>query len=151
MNLGDLAFLTLPVVVIAIVVFLVILFKTSWRVAEPDEALVISGLRSAGPPEGAGETMGFRIVTGRGALVIPGLVQGAHRCRSKRTRARSRSPASASRRSGSTSAASSSTRSGTTTARSPTRPAGSSTGLPRSSNRRSRTCSSVTCGRSRGR
>ena len=75
MNLGDLAVFTIPALVIVIVVALVILFKTSWRVAEPDEALVISGLRSAGPPEGAGESLGFRIVTGRGALVVPGLTK----------------------------------------------------------------------------
>ena len=66
----------LPVAaVVLVVLFLVLLFRMSWRVAEPDEALVISGLRSAGPPEGAGETMGFRIVTGRGALVLPGVTK----------------------------------------------------------------------------
>ncbi len=75
MNTGDLAILAVPGLVIVVIVILVVLFKTSWRVAEPDEALIISGLRSAGPPEGAGETLGFRIVTGRGALVMPGLTK----------------------------------------------------------------------------
>ena len=44
-----------------------------WRVAEPNEALVISGLRRRSSPEGAGESMGFRIVTGKGTLVLPGI------------------------------------------------------------------------------
>ena len=44
-----------------------------WRVAEPNEALVISGLREHSSPEGAGESMGFRIVTGKGTLVLPGI------------------------------------------------------------------------------
>jgi uncharacterized membrane protein YqiK len=44
-----------------------------WRVAEPNEALVISGLREHSTPRGAGESMGFRIVTGKGTLVLPGI------------------------------------------------------------------------------
>ncbi len=59
--------------VVALVLLAVLLFHQSWRVAEPDEALIISGFRSTKAPDGAGETMGFRIVTGRGALVIPGI------------------------------------------------------------------------------
>ncbi|MFI5865192.1 SPFH domain-containing protein [Streptomyces sp. NPDC051546] len=47
------------------------LFKLMWRVAEPNEALVISG--SAHKTEGIAEGMGFRIVTGRGTLVLPGV------------------------------------------------------------------------------
>ena len=62
-------------IVVAILIVLVFLFRLSWRVAEPDEALIISGLRASGPPQGAGESMGFRIVTGRGALVMPGVVK----------------------------------------------------------------------------
>ncbi|MGW4160778.1 flotillin family protein [Streptomyces sp. NPDC004788] len=53
------------------VVVLIALFKLMWRVAEPNEALVISG--SNHKTEGLGEGMGFRIVTGRGTLVIPGV------------------------------------------------------------------------------
>ncbi len=75
MNLPDAGILTIVGFVVAVILFLVILFRTSWRVAEPDEALIISGLRSAGPPEGAGESMGFRIVTGRGALVLPAVTK----------------------------------------------------------------------------
>ncbi|MGI5339054.1 SPFH domain-containing protein [Streptomyces sp. CA-181903] len=47
------------------------LFKLMWRVAEPNEALVISGSKHR--TEGLGEGMGFRIVTGRGTLVLPGV------------------------------------------------------------------------------
>ncbi|MGW1072381.1 SPFH domain-containing protein [Streptomyces sp. NPDC002537] len=50
---------------------LVGLFKLMWRVAEPNEALVISGSKHR--TEGLGEGMGFRIVTGRGTLVLPGV------------------------------------------------------------------------------
>src|SRR3954452_5467718 len=63
------------ITLIVIIVLLVIAFRQSWRVAEPDEALIISGFRSAGPPQGAGENMGFRIVTGRGAFVLPGVTK----------------------------------------------------------------------------
>src|SRR5680860_908386 len=59
-----------------IVVFLVIafiLFKVMWRVAEPNEALVISGIREHASPEGVDESLGFKIVTGRGTLLIPGI------------------------------------------------------------------------------
>ena len=45
----------LPVaLVVVVVVLLVWLFRMSWRVAEPDEALIISGLRAARAPEGVG-------------------------------------------------------------------------------------------------
>lgn len=58
-------------VVLAAILTLIGLFKLMWRVAEPNEALVISG--SAHKTEGIGEGMGFRIVTGRGTLVLPGV------------------------------------------------------------------------------
>jgi uncharacterized membrane protein YqiK len=62
---------------IAAIAFLVIvvLFRMMWRVAEPNEALIISGLREHDTPQGAGESLGFKIVTGRGTLVIPGIQQ----------------------------------------------------------------------------
>ena len=40
-------FLAIVAVVVAILVVFVAIFKTSWRVAEPDEALIISGLRAS--------------------------------------------------------------------------------------------------------
>ncbi|MET8647374.1 flotillin family protein [Streptomyces sp. NPDC004096] len=46
-------------------------FKLMWRVAEPNEALIISGSKHR--TEGLEEGMGFRIVTGRGTLVMPGV------------------------------------------------------------------------------
>jgi flotillin len=53
-------------------VFLIVLFKMMWRVAEPNEALVISGLRK-GASEGPESSLGFKIITGKGTLVIPGV------------------------------------------------------------------------------
>ena len=57
---------------VALLVFFII-FKLMWRVAEPNEALVISGLREHAEIEGVGETLGFKIVTGKGTLVLPGV------------------------------------------------------------------------------
>ncbi|MGW2249515.1 SPFH domain-containing protein [Kitasatospora sp. NPDC001660] len=52
--------------VVASVIILIILFKLMWRVAEPNEALIISGSKH-------GDGLGFRIVTGRGTFVVPGM------------------------------------------------------------------------------
>ncbi|BBC38438.1 SPFH/Band 7/PHB domain protein [Streptomyces graminofaciens] len=57
--------------VVATVLVLVGLFKLMWRVAEPNEALIISGSKHR--TEGLEPGMGFRIVTGRGTLVLPGM------------------------------------------------------------------------------
>src|SRR5436305_1681547 len=54
------------------VVLLIILFKVAWRVAEPNQALVISGWGS-NTPDGVAESLGFKIVTGKGTLVLPGV------------------------------------------------------------------------------
>ncbi|MFE3193617.1 flotillin family protein [Nocardia sp. NPDC059240] len=64
--------------VVGVVVLLaaaITLFRMAWRVAEPDEALIISGFKAGTGPGGSGESMGFRIVTGRGCLVAPGLTK----------------------------------------------------------------------------
>ncbi|MBV9846915.1 MAG: flotillin family protein [Kutzneria sp.] len=54
-----------------LVLFLVL--RTLWRVAEPNEAMIISGLGTRGRGEQFGEdSLGFKIVTGKGALVLPG-------------------------------------------------------------------------------
>ncbi|HEX8930402.1 MAG TPA: SPFH domain-containing protein [Actinomycetota bacterium] len=58
---------------LVVLVLLFILFRLMWRVAEPNEALVISGLRQHAEVEGVGESLGFKIVTGKGALVLPGI------------------------------------------------------------------------------
>jgi uncharacterized membrane protein YqiK len=60
------------IIVGAVVVLLIILFKLMWRVAEPNEALIIYGLRDR-HTDGVSESLGFRIVTGKGTLVIPGV------------------------------------------------------------------------------
>jgi flotillin len=56
------------------VLFLFLMFWMSWRVAEPDEALIVSGFRTGGRTELV-ESMGFRIVTGRGTIALPGLTK----------------------------------------------------------------------------
>ena len=58
-------------VVVALAV-LFVLFRAMWRVAEPNEALIISGFHQDAV-EGVAETLGFKIVTGKGALVMPGI------------------------------------------------------------------------------
>jgi len=60
---------------VAAVILIVVLFKLMWRVAEPNEALVISGLKADRPSDQVGESLGFKIVTGKGTLVIPGVQQ----------------------------------------------------------------------------
>src|SRR3954449_4597779 len=55
-----------------VVIFLIVLFKAMWRVAEPNEALIISGLRER-TPDGTAESLGFKIVTGKGTMVLPGV------------------------------------------------------------------------------
>ena len=60
--------------VVALAVCALIVFRAMWRVAEPNEALIISGLRHSRPESAvAGESMGFKIVTGHGTFVLPGV------------------------------------------------------------------------------
>ncbi|MDI2130411.1 SPFH domain-containing protein [Yinghuangia seranimata] len=65
--------MTIGLIVAAVLLLLVvvIVFKLMWRVAEPNEALLISGARHR--TEGVADGLGFRIVTGRGTLVLPGV------------------------------------------------------------------------------
>src|SRR5438270_11345989 len=58
--------------VLGALIVLFIIFRISWRVAEPNEALVISGWGS-NTPDGVAESLGFKIVTGKGTLVLPGV------------------------------------------------------------------------------
>ena len=60
-----------PVLAVAATLLAVIVFKLMWRVAEPNEALIISGSRHR--TVGLDEGLGFRVVTGRGTLVMPGI------------------------------------------------------------------------------
>ncbi len=55
--------------VVLVMALIVAIFKSMWRVAEPNQALIISGARARQTPGG----MGFRVITGRGTFVIPGL------------------------------------------------------------------------------
>lgn len=67
--LGSLFGIGVGAVLLALIL-LFILFRLMWRVAEPNEALIISGLRHGG---GAEQNLGFKIVTGKGTLVVPGV------------------------------------------------------------------------------
>ena len=69
----EVAWAVVAAAVVVVLAVVIVLFRTSWRIAEPDEALIISGFRSSGSGDGAGGRMGFKIVTGRGVLVIPGI------------------------------------------------------------------------------
>lgn len=55
----------------ALLVF-ILMFRLVWRVAEPNEALIISGLGAHSSLEQINETLGFKIVVGRGTAVLPG-------------------------------------------------------------------------------
>ena len=62
------AFLASALVVTLLVAFA--LFRACWRVAEPNEALVISGFGAT--TDEAEANLGFKIITGKGTLVLPG-------------------------------------------------------------------------------
>jgi len=59
--------------VVAGLILAVVIFKSMWRVAEPNEALIISGLRHQNAGDDVLESLGFKIVTGKGVLVAPGI------------------------------------------------------------------------------
>jgi flotillin len=60
--------------VLAVIVGIIVLVKMMWKVAEPDEALIVSGFGAAGEDGLAGAAgAGFRIIVGKGTFVIPGL------------------------------------------------------------------------------
>lgn len=67
--------LTIVGAAVVALIFLIFAFKLVWRVAEPNEALIISGLGAHGDSSAdmPGDTgRGFKIVVGRGTAVIPG-------------------------------------------------------------------------------
>ncbi|XVQ11239.1 flotillin family protein [Spirillospora sp. CA-255316] len=75
----------MPVIMVAViavvaVIVLIILFKMVWRVAEPNEALIISGLGAKSKPIDGVDSLGFKIITGKGTSVLPGF-QVARRLR----------------------------------------------------------------------
>jgi len=51
---------------------LIIVFKATWRVAEPNEALIISGLGARLASPDTADSLGFKIVTGKGTVLVPG-------------------------------------------------------------------------------
>jgi flotillin len=75
MNLAVNTVILVPAaIVVGALVLAILLFKAMWRVAEPNEALIISGLREKGiAKDASGDEMGFRIVTGKGTMVVPGV------------------------------------------------------------------------------
>ncbi|MGD0122594.1 MAG: SPFH domain-containing protein [Candidatus Limnocylindrales bacterium] len=74
MSSGDMFLVGLGIGILVFIILVIILFKSTWRIAEPDEALVISGISRGHSAGGvAGESMRFKIVTGGGAMVLPGL------------------------------------------------------------------------------
>ena len=56
--------------VVVVALLAILIFRSFWRVAEPNEALIISGMGAHGTHEDI--SLGFKIVTGRGTLVFPG-------------------------------------------------------------------------------
>ncbi|HEY3683686.1 MAG TPA: SPFH domain-containing protein [Streptosporangiaceae bacterium] len=64
-------YLLVGAIVLALII-LIVLFKIVWRVAEPNEALIISGLGARGQADRGAESLGFKIITGKGTSVLPG-------------------------------------------------------------------------------
>src|SRR4051812_22763580 len=66
--------MTLLLVVVAVggLLFLLLIFPMVLRVAAPNEALIISGLGATGENGIALDSLGFKIVVGRGTAVLPG-------------------------------------------------------------------------------
>jgi uncharacterized membrane protein YqiK len=67
----------MPIVAVAIgavvaIIILIVIFKAIWRVAEPNEALIISGLGAKAHNRDTAESLGFKITTGKGTMVLPG-------------------------------------------------------------------------------
>ena len=72
--------LILAILVGGAFIALLILFKMVWRVAEPNEALIISGLGARARNRDTHDSLGFKIITGKGTAVLPGF-QTARRLR----------------------------------------------------------------------
>jgi flotillin len=65
---------------VAAIIVLIAVFKMVWRVAEPNEALIISGLGARSKNPESADSLGFKIVSGKGTSVLPGF-QVARRLR----------------------------------------------------------------------
>src|SRR5690606_12101708 len=77
---GRMPVLAVVIGVVGALIALIVLFKLVWRVAEPNEALIISGLGARSKPVNGMDSLGFKIVTGKGTAVLPGF-QVARRLR----------------------------------------------------------------------
>ncbi|ASO22155.1 putative membrane protein YqiK [Actinoalloteichus hoggarensis] len=64
--------LLVTVSVVAGILVFIVLLRLLWKVAEPNEALIISGLGTGSTPKSRPDSMGFKIITGKGTMVIPG-------------------------------------------------------------------------------
>src|SRR5207244_3737908 len=56
---------------VIVVVAAVMVFRSMWRIAEPNEALIISGRPHRN--KGLEQSLGFKITTGKGTFVLPGI------------------------------------------------------------------------------
>src|SRR5215213_8805251 len=65
--------LTILITVAVAVVLVIVIFKLMWRVAEPNEAMIISGLKKDNETAELHDSLGFKIITGKGTLVLPGV------------------------------------------------------------------------------
>ncbi len=57
--------------IVVVLLLVLVVFRLVWRVAEPDEALILSGLSKRN--NATAEGLDFKIVTGTGTVVLPGL------------------------------------------------------------------------------
>ncbi|HET9141853.1 SPFH domain-containing protein [Actinophytocola sp.] len=64
--------LIIALIAVGGIVLLFLLLRTLYKVAEPNESLIISGLGARVHRDQTADSMGFKIITGRGVLVIPG-------------------------------------------------------------------------------
>jgi flotillin len=64
--------LIIAAVAVGVLVVLALVFRMVWKVAEPNQALIISGLGAHGVNGDTAESLGFKIVTGKGTTVLPG-------------------------------------------------------------------------------
>lgn len=64
----------IPIAAVVVLIFAVILLiKMTWKVAEPDEALIISGFGAGGEGDQSQGPTGFKIAVGKGTIVLPAL------------------------------------------------------------------------------
>src|SRR5256884_1496405 len=63
--------LAVVVAAVGVLVLLLVLFRSMWRIAEPNEALIISGRPHRN--KGLEQSLGFKITTGKGTFVLPGI------------------------------------------------------------------------------